>query len=575
MFFRQLCFSSTLLTLTIAYNLYSTIDYSTKTKYDCMHMYLSSDFFREVIFFRKGFEPKDRFIDELIVYCVPAEHYLVNEKACTVNGGIVWKFSQLKKQNITSVDLLNWNAPMDIIDNYEHYLQTDNLELSIFSFCNCTNVSYFGVQCQYEFGMANTTLFENIVISHFRNLPYRDFEYLGVLEDDASVTCYKRDASCFGACLDWRQICNGIVDCTDGWDEVSCHLLEFNECENSEYRCRSGHCIPMIFAFDGMGDCADGSDEDDDITISFDHTLCFRRVPNLLCDERNNAWLMFPCGDGQVISDILRNCENGRNFRTVKMVYETSEVTLCWQHFICVFKIDFYFSSLVNCSALCGEYHDCSRMLLLVCGEKTVLFPPRPIVFDTVSIYFTYFMNRTIDGPPDFICYSGCDHLYPPSLNINGHSCRSTTEFVDKFIDSSIMSTIFFLEVLTLFDGCRNRTEMSNNSLVFHCPIGGKVISFHRVQDGFIDCPLGFDESFNGSTCIENSTQRFRCWTNSNTCVHRRFVQDVKSDCPDKSDEFLAQTCHVDGKGSACEQRRRFDQSMNIHYEFQVKSLRC
>lgn len=571
MFFEQLLFSSILVTLTIAYNLYSTIDYSTNMKYECMYIYLSSDIFQKVIFSQTGINPEGRFIDELTKYCLPEEHHIINEKSCIANGGIIWTFAQLQEQNITSVDLINWNATIDVIDKYEHYLQTGKPESSILSFCNCTNGSYFGTQCQYEFDMANIS-FRNILISHFRNLGARDLgdiDDVDVLENDASVTCYKRDASCFGACLDWRQICNRIVDCQDGWDEVSCHLLEFNECENNEYRCRSGHCIPMLFAFDEIFDCADGSDEDGHFPVSFDLEKCYKKVPNLFCDESNDAWMKFPCGDGEVLRDILHGCGNGRLVRTVKMLY-TSEVTLCWQYLVCVMYLDSYFSSLVNCSVLCGEHHDCSSMLPSVCDEKIVLFPSRPIVSGT-SIYFAYFTNTTYLDLPDFICYSECDHLYPPSLNINGHSCRSINEFLDKYIDRNKLDENYFPEILSLFNGCRNRAEISNNSLIFRCPIGGKLISFHRVQDSFIDCPFAFDESFNGSTCIENSTQRIQCWTISNKCIHRRFIQDGHDDCPDESDEFRLGVCSK-GEGPLCEYRRGFNQAINIHYEFQVKS---
>ena len=42
-------------------------------------------------------------------------------------------------------------------------------------------------------------------------------------------------------CLDWRDICDGQQDCLDGYDEENCDKLEFNECEDGEYRCTNGH----------------------------------------------------------------------------------------------------------------------------------------------------------------------------------------------------------------------------------------------------------------------------------------------------------------------------------------------
>ena len=212
-------------------------------KYDCIYAHLEPSFFETSIYdsILKGiiYQPKE----EAISLCIT-----VNNNSCTANGGIVWTFDQLKKQNITSNDLANWNATVDTIDDYEGYLQTDRNESKNSRFCTCTDQFHFRRKCQYTFGMINESFF-NILESHFFNLVEIDTDEMHIM-NDADVTCYKRDALCFGSCLDWRQIFNGIVDCSDGLDEVSCGLLEFNECHNDEYRCRSGHCIPMIFAFD-------------------------------------------------------------------------------------------------------------------------------------------------------------------------------------------------------------------------------------------------------------------------------------------------------------------------------------
>jgi hypothetical protein len=37
----------------------------------------------------------------------------------------------------------------------------------------------------------------------------------------------------------------------NGTDEESCDLLEFNECEDDEYRCSNGMCIPEVYFLDG------------------------------------------------------------------------------------------------------------------------------------------------------------------------------------------------------------------------------------------------------------------------------------------------------------------------------------
>jgi hypothetical protein len=37
----------------------------------------------------------------------------------------------------------------------------------------------------------------------------------------------------------------------DGTDEENCDLLEFNECEDNEYRCINGMCIDEEYWLDG------------------------------------------------------------------------------------------------------------------------------------------------------------------------------------------------------------------------------------------------------------------------------------------------------------------------------------
>ena len=40
-------------------------------------------------------------------------------------------------------------------------------------------------------------------------------------------------------------------NCMNGIDEENCDLLEFNECENNEYRCDDGMCIAEEYWLDG------------------------------------------------------------------------------------------------------------------------------------------------------------------------------------------------------------------------------------------------------------------------------------------------------------------------------------
>ncbi|CAF5058256.1 unnamed protein product, partial [Rotaria sp. Silwood1] len=46
-----------------------------------------------------------------------------------------------------------------------------------------------------------------------------------------------------------------------GYDENNCDILELNRCDDDEYRCMNGMCIPDEYFLDGQYDCLDWSDE--------------------------------------------------------------------------------------------------------------------------------------------------------------------------------------------------------------------------------------------------------------------------------------------------------------------------
>ncbi|CAF1452623.1 unnamed protein product [Adineta steineri] len=68
-------------------------------------------------------------------------------------------------------------------------------------------------------------------------------------------------------CLDWREICDGKIDCIRGnfdIDEEYCSELDITECKEDKYRCHNGaQCIPLIFFRDGRTskNSLDGTDE--------------------------------------------------------------------------------------------------------------------------------------------------------------------------------------------------------------------------------------------------------------------------------------------------------------------------
>ena len=58
--------------------------------------------------------------------------------------------------------------------------------------------------------------------------------------------------------LDRHQLCDNLEDCADGSDEALC---EFGGCQENEFPCLSGRCIPSAWKCDQRPDCDSGEDE--------------------------------------------------------------------------------------------------------------------------------------------------------------------------------------------------------------------------------------------------------------------------------------------------------------------------
>lgn len=69
---------------------------------------------------------------------------------------------------------------------------------------------------------------------------------------------------CGGECLPDNKICDGIQDCSDGSDELTCVLHSLTVCELDQLLCppsMEAMCISLAKICDGIDDCPDGFDE--------------------------------------------------------------------------------------------------------------------------------------------------------------------------------------------------------------------------------------------------------------------------------------------------------------------------
>ncbi|CAF3272097.1 unnamed protein product [Rotaria sp. Silwood2] len=155
-------------------------------------------------------------------------------------------FDELLKRNITSQQLYLWSSPIDVAESYQFYLNKLSTSNDIFLetqvFYNCT-LPRFGSMCQYEitYYHQNHLSLDEIIHDYYRTYEYNPYNF----------TCYTHlqcNRGPFPACLDWSEICDAQVNCLDEeFDEEHCWQIEINKCNDNEYRCTNGQCIPQSF----------------------------------------------------------------------------------------------------------------------------------------------------------------------------------------------------------------------------------------------------------------------------------------------------------------------------------------
>ncbi|CAF4196396.1 unnamed protein product, partial [Adineta steineri] len=285
----------------------------------------------------------------LIPYCRRLDGTKEEENFSTISYENILNsitFAELYRQGITSMELLKWLVPIDMIERYEEIGQNSN-EI----FYNCS-LPWFGSTCQYRYESPVVLPSFNKILQFHNDINSIPNVYV------YSNTCYPFLPDCYRGpspmCLDWHEICDGYFDCVNGEDEQLCDTLEVNECFEDEFRCHFGsQCIPSAFVRDGNAstDCLDGSDEVYRVKYSrYENDYLCTRVSTFQCEELRDrrSLVLFPCTmfisaslTIETTASTTGLCANNRYyymfFNVLTSLHHISDVR-CRQAFYCSLK---------------------------------------------------------------------------------------------------------------------------------------------------------------------------------------------------------------------------------------------
>ncbi|CAF3971379.1 unnamed protein product [Rotaria sp. Silwood1] len=426
--------------------------------------------------------------------------------------------------------------------------------------CECTHPQSFGKYCEYLLPMEATfpeTMLWEIMMR--RNNLWEMQKY-------SDIVCYTTLICDYGLlCLDWRDICDGVQQCMFGYDEENCDTLEFNECEDDEYRCMNGICIPEEYFLDGTYDCLDLTDEKE----QFNDTKCIFHPVSYECDDRICLRSYWSCGDGQCVQherDIFPyvECKSFREYYHMCELfddqslwtlpngkcYESSEYEEVLENHRtdseeCVYFIKCALSRGGEKNCPCGGDLSCIDELENPCSF--IMQYPNGVVMARYTFYYHPITRDWSEKMPDVIvvnestkCLGYMAHRqeilrYPSSHNLNHLRVPPCASILNIF--SSVVNDDDRF--------CYNNSQTFNNrsyNFIDVCIRSKDCISAYRIQDGYSDCSNNEDEyqyrQFSNS-CSNIRRHRFQCSDEQPSCLPVQKLGDGRHDCEDESDERL------------------------------------
>ncbi|CAF1072838.1 unnamed protein product [Adineta ricciae] len=453
---------------------------------------------------------------QVIAYCLTESSPKWNIRPNTVNQNVT--FAELYHQGVIWKQLYLWSAPLDTIERYQIYLSQREISMDNDVFYNCTSPR-FGPQCQYSFdipGLNYSSVFE--LVHKFYIKPY----------DPETITCYidiECDLGSAARCLDWTDVCDGVVDClNDQIDEKHCWQMSVNECQEQEFRCGDGQCIPMEFSKDNeyIFDCLDKSDLGK-LTNQMGF-FPYTSIPSFYTED-----IKCSRDSPQKETDPTSSCVHKRRELLMKLMVLESPNSItsdCWSLLRCHLKIFSTFDSM--CKGI--NYNNKSIELI----NKTC---PDLLFIDTVlslfgHVHFVYekefILNSTDNIKPHYICYDNrlCDGFYSNRtiLSFNDRTCRRPEDFPLQF-DHDISMTSYRRLLSEQLYHCNtifyHDLSICNHPMMYKCKNSSKCISHRQLCDNKNDCDYKDDEQcliVNGICSVADSPMLFKCMS-INRCV--------------------------------------------------------
>jgi hypothetical protein len=375
----------------------------------------------------------------------------------------------------------------------------------------------------------------------------------------------------------------------DGVDEDYCDKLEFNECEDDEYRCVNGMCIPAQYWLDGEYDCMDWSDE---MGISVENGVNCISAPNLDCDEHLCLHDQYSCGDGQCYwqeTNRINNLLNGiptycLSYRDINYLCEivgrfsrqlwTIDDGYCMHYSLsyteagysaaankdsCTFLVKCALSTNLDADCDCDD--ECTDQIQSVCLPE-IQYPAEG------NLITPYFIMKYLRDGRDWTERTPDKYYVHGSIQCRGYQIMAKKEASIRLINGRNLLQIGFIEaqfciltikfqddILLTFQNesgpqfprnCWNESKTFNNfTYQYRKVCDHRCFSKYRIRDGIDDCsPFTEDDekSFLNQSCPTQQRFRLQCSSTELSCLLATNIGTYQEQCRNGVDEFSYET---------------------------------